>query len=58
MAAVHEGSSSDVGQAPEDAAAAAAATAAPVPVGVAWEEWLHQLLFELLLMLSMVKALH
>jgi hypothetical protein len=57
MAAVQEGSSSDVGQAPEDAAAAAAA-AASVPVGVAWEEWLHQLLFELLLMLSTVRVLH
>lgn len=47
MAAVQEGPGSEAG---DDGNAAA------VPVEAAWEAWLHQLLFELLLMLSMVSA--
>jgi hypothetical protein len=51
MAAVREGSS---GSEAGDAGSIGGGAAAVVPVEVAWEAWLQQLLFELLLLLSMV----
>ena len=48
MAAVQEGVGSDAGS--------GSTAGVSVPVEVAWEAWLHQLLFELLLMLSMVSV--
>jgi hypothetical protein len=49
------GSDATAGGRGDAGAAAACEGGETLPIEVAWEAWLHQLLFELLLMLSMVR---